>query len=359
MRLKLFIISEASATRTTALQETLFAVGYAISQLKGGNITEPMLSDGDLFTRAYDAFVKTDISVNDVFLFGQEQPSYITSVVSSVNALRKHSFISGKYDIYRTVGIMKQVYDTMKLLMKKEGIRLPDDKWNPGDVWMSKLSSMPTFDNIYEYNNFISKQLQTGKLIGVSLKKTSNAKVIYVKQESDTVEPFEYRGVSKPTTPFNTGVRIATNNPKLFINIRSFRISKQATVRAELLIKGSEARHGKAALTNLYRKYNIHQTSKSEITKQADNPEILAQQVIRLWADLGYTYNQNQIENYYQKKVKNGFGDVVGYFMSIINSLEFAVHLQKHKSQADNIVTEVIRIAASKNELSSEYLKIM
>ena len=75
----------------------------------------------------------------------------------------------------------------------------------------------------------------------------------------------------KPKTPFNTGITILTNNPKITLNIRSFMISTTSSVTSELQIKQSKARHGKTSLTKYVKKYNIPWSSVSELKKHSDD----------------------------------------------------------------------------------------
>lgn len=357
MRFRRFI--NESATSTTALQETLFAVGLAMYQ-QNGDITKAMLMDGEIFDRASKK-VESDVALNNVFEFGKENPIWIDSVISSVKGLKKSKYSPRNNSIiYRGRSIMSQVYQNAAILLHKEGVKMNPDKWNPGDVWTSTLNSIPSFDNIYELNNFISDKIKTGELVPISLKKTTNAKVSYIDQSVDVPFP-DYRGIKKPTTPFNIGIIIKTSDNKIDIDLRSFSQLTTSPVTTELLISGSSARHGKATPLPLIKKYNIPQTSLSSIRKSAGDIEVMKDNIIRMWVDIGYRFNSNQIEKMWAERFKDKYfvKNPAGYWRSIINALEIGIFLEKNKSVANDFVKDTVRRAFSVSATSSDFIKIM
>jgi len=357
MRFKIHL--NESASRTTALQETLFAVGLAIHQLKG-SVTVEYLTDGNIFTKAFDKYVETDVMVGDVFLFATEQPAYVKSVISSVNALKSSKYSpSRSSNIYRGRGMMKTVYDTAFVLLAKEGERMQSDKWNPGDVWASTKSTLPNFEDINALNMYIRKGIEDGYLTPISLKKTKNAKVSYIKQSSDIVFP-TYKGIKKPSTPFNTGVIINTTDKNLSIDLRSFNQHGAASVTTELLMKKSDARHGKATPSKLIKYYNIPQTSLANFKKMSDDTEVMKDRIVRLWADLGYNFSEAQVNKHWVKRETNKefVRNPVGYWRSIINSLEIAIHLKQNAGMRDDFVQDTVKRAFSTSSVSSDFLKI-
>lgn len=346
-----------SESDTTAHQETLFAVGFAIRQMRGG-INREMILDDVLFSEAFNRYVNVGRypSMESVYSFAHTYPSWVESVVMGCNALAKVPLIKGRFDIYRGSGVMQDVYDMKKRLLIKENITIHDDKWNPSDIWLSKIKKIPSFNNIEEFNGFIRKNLMSGELIGVSLKKSSNPRVYHIKQ-GDEIKEYKFTGIRKPRSPFNTGITIQLSDPNTTINVRSFSIRDKDSITTEIQIKGSEARHGKADPKKIFDEYKIPQTSQQKIGKM--NEEGLASMVIGLWKNIGYGYTPKESLAHIEKKRREGYTDFVGYFSSIINSLEFGVYLTKNKSHADKIVSRLVREASSRSDISSDFLKIM
>jgi hypothetical protein len=358
MRFKQFL--NESASLTTTLQESLHCVALGIIQLNKTILDESLLLNGELFTKSFDTYCNVDIGNDTLYKFTQENPSWVTSVINNANILKKSGFLkSNNYTFYRTNGIMKNVYSTASLLLKKEGIRLNADKWNPGDIWASTLNSIPSFDNIYEYNEWIAKSLKKGSLVGISLKKSSNPKVVYINQ-TDEKQTLSYKGTKKPKTPFNTGIVILTGDPKISLNVRSFRISNASAITSELAIKGSKARHGKTSLTKYVKKYNIPWATVNDLKKHVDDLDYMKNMIIDLWKGNGFSFSQSVIDKEWQKRLeeKQFNRNPLGYFRSIINSLQFGEYLKKNENIADEILTDIYRIGSSMSEYSSDFIKV-
>jgi len=358
MRYKQFL--NESASLTTTLQESLHCVGLGIAQLIGTNIDQQLLLNGELFTTAFDRYCKVDIGVNDLFEFAQNNPSWVTSIVNNTNALRQSGWLKGNNYIFnRTIGIMDDVYNTFNMLRSKQKIKLSNDKWNPGDIWINKSSmrTLPTFDTLQEYNSFISSALQNGDLLGISLKKTKGKpKVLFVDQGSDK-DYVSFIGIKKPKSIFNTGITVLTDNPKLSLNVRSFRTSTRSAITSELQLKGSAARHGKKTLSGYIKKYKIPQMSVKEIQSYEDNIEFLVQMVVDLWKDNGHIFSEREIQKDWDKR-KNSMDDTVGYFRSIINSLQIGQFMMQNKGHANDIMSHIYLEASSMGEYSSDFIKV-
>lgn len=134
-------------------------------------------------------------------------------------------------------------------------------------------------------------------MIGISLKKSKGQpKVVYVDQQSDEVVEVKFGSVKKPTSIFNTGITILTDDSKKSINVRSFSTSKKASITAEIQIKGSAARHGKATPSPYIKKYNIPQMTVGEIAKHQEDTEYMTNLILVLWKDCGHSFSASQAE---------------------------------------------------------------
>jgi hypothetical protein len=355
MRFKEYIIE--SASQTTVLQESLHCIGLGIIQIIKKNISESDLLNGDLFSESYDKYCNVDIGLQPLFEFANSNPSWVKSVVNNANTLKNSKFLKGIYKFYRTNGVMKDVYDTFKELSHKQGIKLNPDKWNPGDIWASKIKVMPEFNNLTEYNEFISKSLKKGDLIGISLKKSKGIpKLQYVEQTSNA-KNVKFKGIKKPKSIFNTGISILTNDSNKSLNIRSFRISKAASITSEIIDKSSAARHGKKTLTEYIKQYKISQMSINDIKFYINNINYMNNIIISLWKDAGHTFPKDKIDKDWDTRLKKG-ENLIGYYRSIINSLQIGAFLNQNKGVANKILTDIFSEASSMGEYSSDFIKV-
>lgn len=112
---------------------------------------------------------------------------YFTSALAHANAIDKLGFTSGIYEGERQQangGFSKQVYKIAKKLTSKAA-----DNWNPSDLWFINktnkqktlkilsdfekeinVSNLDNFELAYKYKVILDKLLESGDLVGVSLK---------------------------------------------------------------------------------------------------------------------------------------------------------------------------------------------
>jgi len=199
--------------------------------------------------------------------------------------------------------------------------------------------------------------LKNGSIVGISLKKSKgNPKVSYIDQGSDKPS-LKYKGIRKPRSPFNTGITVLTSDPKISLNIRSFRTANVSSITSELNIKGSSARHGKKSLSQYVKKYGIPQMSVKEIKRHIDDPEYLIDMVISLWRDCGYTFSDSVIRKEWDIRSKK-IDNMVGYFRSIINSLQIGAYMEQNKGHANDILSYIYLEASSMGDYSSDFIKV-
>lgn len=352
------INEDAMASATTRLQECLHAVGYAMRQTKKRDITFDDLFDVDLFGKAYDKYCEVDMNDAELFTF-IGSPTWADSVIESTNAAKKSGYLKKNTYVYHRGSVfMHSIYQQASILMKKEGVKMAGDKWNPSDIWASTINSIPNFGTLAEYNEWISKMLHNGKLVGISLKKIKGKAKVTLQSPSNKPEKVGFGSINPPREFLPTGVRIRTSKPKTMINFRSFRISHQADIQGEIIVQGGVARHGKVPSSlyrNLVKEYNIPQIDKARIEKSSDSQLVRAAQ--NLWKQIGVKVSNSQMEEAWQKR-KNEIQDRTGYWQSILHSLELAAYLNNNRGKADDIIGKFFTGGSSVSEWSSEYIKV-
>lgn len=342
---------------TTVLQESLHCVALGIIQMKG-KLTVEMLLDGKIFDEAFKKYCKVDVSDKTLYDFAVDnQKTWVPAIINNAIALKKSKYLKKNYTYYRSVGVMKNVYDTFKALSSKDGIKLQDDKWNPGDIWASTLNNIPSFESLGDYNYWISQQLKKGTLIGISLKKSKgNPKVFYINQSGDK-KSIKFKQIKKPKSIFNTGITIETSDSKVSLNVRSFRTSKKAAVTSELQIKGTGARHGKKAISGFVKQNNIPQLTVQQIVKQQDPVDYINNLIVTLWKDAGHTFSDEQKQSDWLKR-ETKIDNLTGFYRSIINSLEFGVWMKQNGKLSDDILNKLFQEASSMSDNSSDFIKV-
>jgi len=349
----------SEAALTTKLQEGAHCVAYGIVQIKK-KITENDLLDNDLFVKSYNKFCKVDAPDSEIFIWlTNVMKSWIESIVTSANLCKKSGYLKkNNYVFHRGSPFMNSIYQQAQILLKQEGIRMGGDKWNPSDIWATTISSVPKFDNIVKYNDWINKSFESGKLVGVSLKKIKGSGKVSLSSPSVKHEPLDYSSVQKPGIILPTGITVLANKRGTGINFRSFRISKQADIAGEIKIAGTGARHGKvpsSVLRKVIKEFNIPQLAKSRIGESSDTQ--LRSSVNNLWKQCGYNFSDKDMDNAWEKR-KNEIQDRVGYWQSIIHSLEIGAYMNTNKGKADDIINDFFVGGSSASEFSSTFIKV-
>ena len=255
---------------------------------------------------------------------------------------------------------MIRVYQELKKLQSmssnKNFKKLNNNKWNPGDVWASVDPIVPNFNNIMELNAWVSKSLEKGYVLPLSLKKVGKKARVILEKYEENPKMAGYRGVKKPRKIFSTGISVITSIKPYMLNFRSFSISHKAHIIGEIVESSGSARHGKTSAADfkkIIKKYHIPQLEQKRIKNLSEDQ--LKQNVVNLWAQCGYRFSDSAIESDY-KKLK--IQDWVGYWSSIINALELGAYLNSNKGKANIIVNELYYSAKSLTKFSSDRIKI-
>lgn len=105
-------------------------------------------------------------------------PGWLYSGMAIANEFKK-VLNTGTYTFHRGSELVTKINAKYQELSKKVGVTLNINKWNPADIWALKENTQLEFDKcktLDEFNIYIKKLYQEGKLYGVSLKKTPEGK---------------------------------------------------------------------------------------------------------------------------------------------------------------------------------------
>jgi hypothetical protein len=155
-----------AGAEVTALAESLQAYACATRQFLGKDLEDiTQVNSKTILDADCDRTLKQCISGLDA--------EWYHSVIVTANKIFKDFGITGKnYKFYRGGKLVGQIYKEFGRFRKESGIS-GDDKWNPADIWMAKkdFKFEDEHNSLTEYNRYIYDQYQSGKLVGISLKK--------------------------------------------------------------------------------------------------------------------------------------------------------------------------------------------
>jgi hypothetical protein len=115
-------------------------------------------------------WVHSDIGVDEVIK--KLDDDWIASSILIGNLLLNGGYISNGTHYYRGMGLMDDVYDAKKTVMKNAGLKISDDKWNPGDIWVSNSKKIKWDETSIESLNAQIRDLHKSReVVAISLKK--------------------------------------------------------------------------------------------------------------------------------------------------------------------------------------------
>ena len=336
------------------------------SNVKRSRITEDDIND-EMIQQA-KRFVKSQNRKPVITSLSNVWKSMIVSIANKLLD-EGYSIPNGIY--HRNDKFMQEIYKKAREAAKNSEMGLlNDDKWNPGDIWISSptlnLKSAPT-DSIESYNSWIKEKFESKELIGISLKKLKNVDKprLRIFNADEFISPMYYEGFSytegkidhDDTFFGNKHVYLFGKESKVVkMQGRTFE-SKKFTAYA-LEIMGSEAAGGKVGWT-IIRDFIEQETGKSGLPgyKQIQNiAEGDKDQLIRMIYELFIKYTKKtwSYDEFFARINKDPYKLFSQYYNLLIVDI-----LETHKGdKANGIFEKSYNHAGSRIQNSSVYIKI-
>ena len=305
-------------------------------------------------------------------------PEWVQSYVKSANILYRNYKMSGTpVYFHRGSKFMNEVYSGKKIVFdadkKSDNPQAPgsfsDDKWNPGDIWMTTLKTVPSIstDSWASLNKDIYDLAQAKKLIGVSLKKVGASAHIEEYNALSNKQTKEYRYASfrvtsaserGPLPPFFNSIDLYMSIGDREVQFRA--TSGEASWQGE--IKGATAAGGKigGGNVNFYLKKYV---GKGLFDKSED--EVLKFVKTKDFFNEFYALYKKHFDGKilpYEEFVMNANTkqkDSKGYLFSKYMNMKFIdIFLSANTSTRNKIATDFVRYAASNTDQSSFFVKI-
>ena len=325
----------------TALAESAQAVVNAIRY----NVLGKDISKEDLTPENYSKAKSTSDttnSVEEIESFLKTNSEWMTSSISIANKLA--SSYPGNFEFHRGSSFVDKINNAAKIALKEAGETGNINKWNPADIWMvnpeAKSIEFPT--EINELNALIKKLFDSNKLIGVSLKKTSNAKIDVINDSPK--QQYTYESVSSSDKSKDAYINYSGGK----IQFRTF--ENMSGFQGEII--GTEAKHGKISLgliNQLLTKSGLPQTKNpNEVRDLVKNPT---------------PEFENEFKNLFEKHVQGNFdtfykeaGDDKKYSKFLaLNVIDIVSSAPKR--QRNIFVSSLINYAKSQSDISSVFIK--
>ena len=303
---------------------------------------------------------------------------WVQSYVKSANILyRNYKMMGSPVYFHRGSKFMDEIYASKKIVYdadkKSDNPQAPgsfsDDKWNPGDIWMTTLKQVPSIssDSWSNLNKDIYDLARAKKLIGVSLKKVGATAHIeeYNALSTKQTKDYNYGGFRVSSASERGPLPPFFNSIDLYMKVGEKEIQFRATSGSagwQGEIKGATAAGGKIGGGNVnffLKKY----TGRGVFNKE--EKEVI-----------DFTKSKDFFPKFYELYKKHFDGKILPYedfvinankkqkesagylFSKYINMKFIDIFLSANAQTRNKIATEFLRYAASNIDQSSFFVKI-
>ena len=358
----------------TEKNESLQCVALALRSKKNKDINEEDFNEEDIKKVEH----KFDISFtysNQHELVDEllSNETWTKVYVSTANAIADFGF-EHKPNFYRGNSWVKSLYDLAKKLDKEnpEGPVFKNyNKWNPADIWIVKDNiKLPShLSSLLELNNWLIDKFKERDVIGVSLKKTTNASCKEVNLDNTINELANIDGIkflieSKNNIFRGKDAYIQFDEDKM--QLRTDQKDKVVNIQGE--IKGKDASHGKigfGGIQKILKNLDLPQLDTAvELKSLIDNSSLdkkiryskVIPKIIQYVKTISNHYSADEIEHQFLIS-ENTVSD--GWVMSKLQAIQLiSILVKETKSKQIDFVLAAMTTAASKSDLSSVYVKV-
>lgn len=309
-----------------------------------------------------EQYVNTTHTLSDVLTI---DVSWVNSSITVANTLFSTQHINKDSRYYRKKNLMKQIYDTKRNITKKSNIEIQDDRWNPGDIWISNMNdNLEDHNNLLEFNRYIRDLLLSKKLLSVSLKKVSKEANI----EYYNVNEFDDRLLSIENVYISGGKTYRSeffNNKSVVFTcdgseceMRSTNWLSSFTLSFRTNKNARSGSCGTNTVNYFLQENGINKISSvKNISSKIKNKD---ESFINDFCELYLKVTKDNINEEFISKLKNCYENKknMDWIFSKYIGMEIIQRLTLENDGSKRALTDIINFAKSRSKLSSAFIKI-
>lgn len=283
---------------------------------------------------------------------------WITSCLSGANKLHS-KYGSGDYTFHRGSGIVNQIEANFKRVKKVEGLRMDLNKWSPADIYLVRkdfsMGCIAEEKSILGLNACMRRELDAGRLIGVSLKKITGQANLKPMNQKGTTPQVTYNGYELSADSMDGYLKVKVNGSNAKIQFRSFGGNTSLTGwQGE--VKGASANQGKISygpINMILKNHGVGQIKTNASADAKRNDDAVATAISRGMIDLGTWKGKttDHIERVKAESDKWRYSKLqVVQLLGIIKSLSPA--------KQNQVMEDLFLYASSQSQYSAPYMKM-
>ena len=266
---------------------------------------------------------------------------------------------SGDYTFHRGSSLVNQIEGHFKRIKKLEGVRMDLNKWSPADIYLVRkdfdIGCLAAEKTILGLNACMQRELSSGKLIGVSLKKITSGARLKAMNQSGSKPEVKYDGYELSESSMDGYLKVKVGGSSAKIQFRSFG-GETSLTGWQGEVKGASANQGKISygpINLILRNHGVAQIKANAAADAKRNDDSVATQIAKGMIELGALKGKTKDHVLMIKSKSNKWRYSklqVVQLLSIIDGLA--------PKKRDQVMEDLFLYASSQSQYSAPYMKM-
>ena len=301
---------------------------------------------------------KTITDENYPSMCSQLPDDWIKSCLAGANKLHA-KYGSGNYTFHRGSPLVNQIEANFKRVKKAEGLRMDLNKWSPADIYLVRkdfeMKCIAEEKSILGLNACMRRELDAGRLIGVSLKKITGQANLKPMNQKGTTPEIKYNGYELSPDSMDGYLKVKVNGGNAKIQFRSFGGNTSLTGwQGE--VKGASANQGKISygpINMILRNHGVGQIRANAAADAKKNDDSVATMIAKGMIELG-TWKGKTADHIQRVKAES---DKWRYSkLQVVQLLNIVKNLPGPKQ--NQVMEDLFLYASSQSQYSAPYMKM-
>tara|TARA_B100002019_G_scaffold4323_1_gene3611 strand:+ start:1174 stop:2514 length:1341 start_codon:yes stop_codon:yes gene_type:complete len=341
----------------TKLSESAQCMYAAMAWKKRGKI-----SNADVTCENFnDRDVKTKTLTDEKYeaMCNDLPDDWINSCLSGAKKLYE-KYSGGNYTFHRGSPVVNQIEGHFKRIKRLEGVRMDLNKWSPADIYLVRkdfdIGCLAQEKTILGLNACMQRELEDGKLIGVSLKKITGQARLKPMNQSGTAPTVKYDGYELSETSMDGYLKVKVNGTTAAkIQFRSFG-GETSLTGWQGEVKGASANQGKISygpINLILRNHGVTQVKANAAADAKRNDDAVATQIAKGMIELGALKGKTKDHLMLIKSKSNKWRYSK---LQVVQLLSIIEKLQPAKQ--NQVMEDLFLYASSQSQYSAPYMKM-
>jgi hypothetical protein len=348
-----------AGAEVTKLSESAQCMFAALAWKKGGEVGIADVTCENFNDKNVKSKTITDENYDR--MCNELDDAWINSCIAGANKLRVTYGKSNKYKFHRGSPQVNAIEGHFKRIKRLEGVRMDLNKWSPADIYLIRddfdISCLAAEKTILGLNACMRQHLDSGELIGVSLKKiTSSTAQLKPMNQAGTTPVVTYDGYELSADSMDGYLKCKVNGKSAKIQFRSFG-GETSLTGWQGEVKGASANQGKISygpINLILRNHGVGQVDAGAAPDAKKNDDKTALRIAKGMIELGTWSGKAES---YKMLVKSKSNKWRYSKLQVVQLLSIMENLNSNEKK-NQVMEDLFLYASSQSQYSAPYMKM-